>query len=161
MDIIIQADMKSITEDKSDDPEYGEGFLIHTNDKNQSFKIKIKARGSTRRNQRVCEFPPLKINFIKESTVNTVFEGQNKLKMVTHCNPQDYFQNYTILEYIDYKIYNNLTDYSYKVRPVRVTYRDTNKNIPGHGKIRFFDRRRGSNGREDRRKNIQRQNLEC
>jgi hypothetical protein len=138
LDIIIQADLKSITEDSSDDPEYSEAFLIHTNAKNQTFKIKIKARGSTRRNQNVCEFPPLKINFIKESTVNTVFEGQDKIKMVTHCNPPDYFQNYTLLEYLNYKIYNILTDYSFKVRPVRVTYQDTKRNLPDMEKIGFL-----------------------
>ena len=87
LELILQMDMQKVLNDKSEDPEYSPAFLIQVLGDNdiQAFNIKIKARGRTRRIYDVCKFPPLKINFIKKSTKNTVSEGQDKINMVTHC----------------------------------------------------------------------------
>jgi len=138
--LVIQMDMESVLNDESEDPEYRPAFLVaNSSEQNvQSFMIKIKARGKTRRISEVCEFPPLKINFKKKSTVNTIFEGQDKVKMVTHCRGSKTFQNYAMLEYLAYKTYNILTDYSYRVRLVEVVYQDTEQNYPDIQKSGFI-----------------------
>lgn len=140
IEIVLQMDMKKVFDDKSDDPEYTPALLIQKigDNKIRTFNIKIKARGRTRRLEDICEFPPLKINFEKKSTENTVFEGQDKIKMVTHCKESDSYQNYTNLEYLVYKTYNLITDYSYQVRLVQVTYQDTKQNYPDIEKTGFF-----------------------
>ena len=127
IEITLQMDMQKVLNDTSEDPQYSAARLIQKFDDNkiQVFDIKIKSRGNTRRINSVCEFPPIKLNFKKESTLNTVFEGQDKLKMVTHCQESDDYQNYTMLEYVVYKTYNQLTDYSYRVRLVNIIYQDT------------------------------------
>ena len=91
LELILQMDMQKVLNDKSEDPEYSPAFLIQTLGDNdiQTYNIKIKARGRTRRIYDVCKFPPLKINFVKKSTKNTVFEGQDKIKMVTHCQESE------------------------------------------------------------------------
>ena len=132
IELILQMDMQKVLSDKSKEPEYSPAFLIHKIDSKtiQTFNIKIRARGKTRRISNICEFPPLKINFIKKSTKNTIFDGQDKIKMVTHCNESEDYQNFALLEYLVYKTYNNLTDYSYRVRMVNVIYKDVNQNYP-------------------------------
>lgn len=132
IEIILQMDMEKVFNDKGKDPQYSPALLIQKIDEKniQIFNIKIKARGNTRRISNICEFPPLKINFEKKSTKNTVFDGQDKVKVVTHCNESDEYQNYALLEYLSYKTYNTLTDYSYRVRIVNVVYKDIRQNYP-------------------------------
>lgn len=140
IELILQMDMQKVLNDNSEDPEYNPAFLIQKlgDGKIQAFNITIKARGNTRRIHSVCEFPPLKINFAKKSTNNTVFKGQDKIKMVTHCQESENYQNYALLEYLAYKTYNTITDYSYKVRMVNVTYKDIKQNYPDIEKTGFL-----------------------
>ncbi len=140
IELILQMDMKMVLNDKSKEPQYSAAFLIQNlgKDKIQTFNIKVKARGRTRRINDICEFPPLKLNFEKKSTKNTVFEGQDKIKMVTHCQESEDYQNYALLEYLAYKTYNKITDYSYRVRLVNVTYKDVKQNYPDIEKTGFI-----------------------
>jgi hypothetical protein len=58
--------------------------------------------------------------------------------MVTHCKASESYQNYALLEYLSYKIYNLITENSFKVRLVNVTYRDINNNYPETDKVGFM-----------------------
>jgi hypothetical protein len=140
LELVLEMDMHKVLNDKSEDPEYNPALLIQNlpDNKIQFFNIKIKARGRTRRIKDVCEFPPLKLNFEKDATKNTVFDGQDKVKMVTHCQNNFDYENYAVLEYLAYKTYNALTDYSYRVRLVRVVYRDIMQNYPDIEKSGFL-----------------------
>lgn len=139
IDLILQMDMQKVLDEKAE-PEYSNAQLLHCLNDNQMtfFDIKVKARGNTRRIGNICEFPPLKINFAKKSTKNTIFDGQDKLKLVTHCQESDAYQNYTLLEYLSYKTYNTITDYSYKVRLVNITYKDISQTYPDIQKTGFI-----------------------
>ena len=87
-------------------------------------KVKVRVRGKSRTRTRVCDFPPLRINFIQEETKQTVFAGQDKLKLVTHCRKSDVAQIDALEEFAAYRIFNLISNISYKVRLLRVTYRD-------------------------------------
>jgi hypothetical protein len=87
--------------------------------------LKIAPRGFTRRTGGLCTFPPLKLDLDKPAMKDTLFEGQNKLKLVTQCRPQASYEQYLIREYTVYRLYNLITPESFRVRPARVTYRDT------------------------------------
>jgi hypothetical protein len=73
-----------------------------------------------------CDFPPLRLNFPIIESMNTVFKGQDKLKLVTHCRSKGtpYEQN-VLKEYLVYKLYNLFTDESYRVRLVEMSYADS------------------------------------
>ena len=139
LELILQIDMQKILGNKSDDPKYSPALLIHKIDdeKVKIFNVKIRPRGNTRRTN-ICEFPPLKINFEKKSTNNTIFEGQDKVKIVTHCNESEEYQNFAMLEYLSYKTYNILTNFSYRVRIVNVVYQDIMHNYPDIRKSGFI-----------------------
>lgn len=82
--------------------------------------LTVARRGVTR--QRVCKIPPVKLRFEKGAAKGTTFRGQGSLKMVTHCETSSGYEQFYILEMLAYRMYNLLTDYSFKVRPLTVTY---------------------------------------
>ena len=46
----------------------------------------------------------------------------NKVKLVTHCRGANKYDAYVLKEYLAYKIYNELTDYSLRVRLLEIEY---------------------------------------
>jgi hypothetical protein len=87
--------------------------------------VKVRTRGIFRLQRRTCWFPNLRLNFPKEETEGTLFEGQDKLKMVNYCQDQDSYEQNVLEEYLVYRIYNILTDMGFLVRLARITYVDT------------------------------------
>jgi hypothetical protein len=88
--------------------------------------IKMKVRGKTRALKQICTFPPLELNFNKIDTKNSIFKGQKKLKLVTHCKNENAYEEYIQKEYVVYKMYEKISPYSYSVRLCHVTYIDEN-----------------------------------
>ena len=87
--------------------------------------VDIRTRGKTRAERRICEFPPLRLDF-DTAGHGTVFERQNDLKLVTHCQDgRPEYDQYVLQEYLVYRVYSLLTDLSFKARLARVTYVDT------------------------------------
>ncbi len=87
--------------------------------------IRIKARGKSRK--AMCQFPPVKLNFKTDPIKNPDYKGVNKMKMVTHCKGSKLYSMYILKEYLIYKIYNLITDYSLRVRLLEISYEDTGK----------------------------------
>ncbi len=112
---------------RADSPEKYSGELTFSDSNGQeiTLNIGITTRGLTRRT--VCDFPPVKLWFDKEQLKGTIFRGQGSLKMVTHCKATSGFQKYYVKEYLSYRIYNLITDYSFRVRPMMVTYIDSER----------------------------------
>lgn len=88
-----------------------------------SYPLEISARGRTRRVTH-CAFPPLRLDFDKDALDGGFLDGQNRLKLVTHCQPRAASEQLVVLEYTAYRLYNAITPQSFRVRPARVTYRD-------------------------------------
>lgn len=97
---------------------------ISPNGTEEVFNIGITVRGNSRTNTKVCRFPPLKLNFKKKSVANTIFDGQNKLKLVTHCNTRPINEQYILREYYVYKLQQLITPYCFKVRLCKISYED-------------------------------------
>ena len=90
----------------------------------RTLDVEVEPRGISRR-LRLCDFPPLKIHFDKERTKGTEFRGNGSLKLVTYCKNRDMYEQYYVREFLAYRIYNLLTDYSFRVRPMFVEYLDS------------------------------------
>lgn len=91
----------------------------------ENWPLQIAPRGFTRRTGDLCTFPPLRLDFDKPAMDGTPFDGQNKLKLVTQCRTQPSYEQMLVREYTVYRLYNALTPLSFRVRPTRVTYHDT------------------------------------
>jgi hypothetical protein len=101
-----------------------------------SLDMTAQRRGLTR--QRVCSFPPIKLRFEKETVKGTTFRGQKSVKMVTHCEKAPRFQQYYILEMLAYRMYNLITDYSFRVRPLTVNYVDSKTGKTDESRFAFL-----------------------
>ena len=95
-----------------------------------TLEINLRIRGKFRAKKETCKFAPLRVNFKKKQVEGTLFEGQDKIKLVTDCqSSKKNYQQILLREYLAYKILNVLSDKSFGARLLHVTYVDTdNKN---------------------------------
>lgn len=84
--------------------------------------VLVRMRGNSRALK--CSFPPLRLNFSSSHADDTIFSGQKKLKLVTHCKSPDDYEANVLEEYAAYRIFNVLSDLSYRTRLLRVRYVD-------------------------------------
>jgi hypothetical protein len=101
-----------------------------------TLNLTVERRGITR--QTVCRYPPIKLRFEKETVKGTTFRGQKSIKMVTHCDKGQKFAQYYVLEMLAYRFYNPITEYSFKIRPLEITYIDSEKGDVQEPKFAFL-----------------------
>ena len=87
--------------------------------------VTLSLRGITRRQHDICQFPPLRITFAQKPPEASVFAGQKKLKLTTHCRAAADFQRFPLIEYATYRIYNLLTPLGFYARLAQIDYVDT------------------------------------
>ena len=121
IDVELIGPIGSLVADKKDDTELP--FVLIAD--GVEHHIKIRVRGNSR--LRVCEFPPLRFNFSGSDTERSVFAGQDKLKLVTHCRNRAVAQTDALEEYAAYRIFNLISDVSYRTRLLRIRYMDTDE----------------------------------
>ena len=97
--------------------------------------LKVRLRGHSR--ARVCDFPPLRLNFADDVDAQSIFAGQDKLKLVTHCRNYDRGEQDLLEEYLAYRVLNVLTDLSYGLRLMRIHYDDTDGKLPAEATRRY------------------------
>ena len=88
----------------------------------ESLPIALSVRGITRRKSEVCDFPPLRVEFSRPPPPTSLFAGQHRLKLSTHCRNSESYQQYLLLEYAAYRMYNVVTPASFRVRLATVDY---------------------------------------
>ncbi|MDX2443011.1 MAG: hypothetical protein QNK30_04335 [Bacteroidales bacterium] len=119
------------------EPKYQEAVLtIHGMDGSIDKKVRIKPRGEFRR--KYCSFPPLKVNVKKTDFDNDYLDKQTTFKFVTHCKNSSLFESYLLKEFLVYKLFNQLSDMSFKVRLIQMEYIDTGKKKKVYSKYGFI-----------------------
>src|SRR5436309_5540003 len=88
-----------------------------------SLNVKLRTRGIFRLAR--CGFPPIRLDLPSHKLEDTPFAGQDKLKLVTHCQSGQSYERNLLREYALYRVFNALTDTSFRVRLAHVTYRDS------------------------------------
>ena len=131
LDVTLRGPVSSVIVDTEDRAE--RDFVIGFD--SDEYPVKMRVRGNSR--VRVCEFPPLRLNFRHADVAQTAFDGQDKLKLVTHCRNQDRAEQDLLEEYAAYRIFNVLTDTSFRVRPLHMSYVDTDGKLKEKGAHRF------------------------
>ena len=90
-----------------------------------TLEVGVRSRGNYRRKN--CRHPPLRLNFKGKPVKGTLFEGQEKLKLVSPCKSGQRYEELIVSEYLVYRTYSILSDYSFRVRPLDVDFIDTEK----------------------------------
>ena len=97
-------------------------------------KVTLETRGHFRREN--CTYPPLKIVFNKPDS--TVLSSLKSLKLVSTCKASNENSQYLIKEYLSYKLYNLLTDKSFRVRLVDMDFIDSSGKKKPFKEFAFF-----------------------
>jgi len=129
LEVRIVAPMTTLVSERPDEEEVA-GTFLYTNEAGEpeEIDVNIRTRGRFRRQAEICNFPPLRLNFKKSQTKKSLFHKQDKLKLVTHCkNKSKRYQQTLLSEYIAYRILNEMTEASFRVRLMRITYTNTEK----------------------------------
>jgi len=127
IELRLEGKVGELINDRGEDPSY---HLMKLHYKEQgsteeTLDLRVRVRGNFRRLEENCDKPPLKFNFKKHEAPDTsLFAGQRELKLVVPCQGE----KYVLREYLAYKIYNLITDYSFRVRLARFAYHNIEKN---------------------------------
>ncbi|HLY70412.1 MAG TPA: hypothetical protein VKR53_11840, partial [Puia sp.] len=84
-------------------------------------RIEIEVRGHFRHDY--CYVPPLKVIFNYDKS--SVLSSLKSLKLVNECKVSNVYDQYLLKEFIAYKIYNLITDLSFRVRLLTVNFADS------------------------------------
>jgi hypothetical protein len=96
--------------------------------------VRVRVRGKSRSEIEFCRFPPLRLRF---EEAGGVFTGQRKIKLVTHCRNSHFGDANVMEEFLAYRILNLLTPDSFRVRPLRITYVDTEDRLSRSARHRY------------------------
>jgi hypothetical protein len=96
--------------------------------------IELAARGENRRI--TCVMPPMILNFKNPKAPN--LSTLKKMKLVMACAPNSFDEELVLKEYLVYKMYNMLTDFSFGVRLAKVTVKDAQNKVKEYSQYGFL-----------------------
>ncbi|HVM21870.1 MAG TPA: hypothetical protein VM308_01020 [Sphingomicrobium sp.] len=117
--LVIQAPLPDLMRNR-DNRVPVQGML--TDPHGQQLPVQLALRGITRRKADTCDFPPLRVDFTTPPPATSLFAGQRRLKLVTHCRNASGFQQHVLLEYAAYRMFNVLSPKSFRVRLANIDY---------------------------------------
>lgn len=134
-EISLRFDVTQYTRKKPKE-EYLDAVLTYHISKDDSINrdIRLKTRGEFRNGY--CNFPPLMLNFKKSDFELEDLKKIEKMKLVTHCQSGN--EDILFKEYLIYKLFNVLTDSSFRVRMVKINYINTFKQTKTVSSYAFF-----------------------
>ncbi|MDB5208620.1 MAG: hypothetical protein JWR72_3695 [Flavisolibacter sp.] len=124
LEIKLSGNIRALFNNRASDAGYYPLLLTYKEtNRDVSIPLKAKTRGNFRRDRDNCLYPPILLNFQKASNKKTLFQEQDKLKLVMPCQGDQY----VIKEYLVYKLYNLITPKSYRTRLAKVSFYDSVK----------------------------------
>ncbi len=129
LEMTLQFDCKKLIRHKNKEEKFLATLTFQsTNGDTMTQSIHIKCRGKMRLS--VCTFPPLKLDFDKDSLRQMgLFATADNLKLVTHCASSKLNDAQVLKELLVYKLYNIITEKSFRVQLLRMKYVDLDGNL--------------------------------
>ncbi|MEE4280239.1 MAG: hypothetical protein V2I82_17370 [Halieaceae bacterium] len=124
--IRLSAPFRLIDRERDKDKEY-EGTLSYDDPAHgpTTLQAKLSVRGNFRLRKDVCSHAQLWVNLKKGEVKGTLFDGQNKLKLVVQCKDSDRYAEYLARERQAYLMFQALSELSLATRPLMVSYSDS------------------------------------
>lgn len=121
LNAVLAMDINKLLNGKSKPTYLPATFTCKPGDSSITEQIRIIARGKMRRE--ICYMPPLKLDF--HNNTSPKLYTLNSLKLVSACKPNDIHDQLLLKEYLVYKIYNLITEKSFRVRLLKLVYEDS------------------------------------
>jgi len=131
IEVTLTTNIGKIRGDKRANPPWRPATLSYRGTEGTLVTVPIKARTRGIWRLRMCDFPPLRLNFSGATSKGTIFRKLDKPKLVSYCQDRDAYEQYIIQEYQLYRIYQLLTPVSHKARLMKFVYADS-----ADGKVR-------------------------
>lgn len=126
LELRLETSLRALIRDRGEErAEYPAMLRYRAGTDTGSLPVELRTRGIFRLKR--CAFPPLRLDFPRTRAQGTPFAGQDKVKLVTHCTNDE---RYLLREFALYRVFNALTDTSYRTRLARITYVDTARGRP-------------------------------
>lgn len=124
IEITLKYDLTTYLRKKPKD-EYMKATIVFNPGKPDSLArdIRLMTRGEFR--YKNCTMAPIELNFKKVDFGYSDLNSIGKLKLVTQCSFSSNDETYLLKEYLVYKLYNALTDTSFRVRLLKIKYIDS------------------------------------
>jgi len=124
LNISLHFDIDTYLKEKPEEDRLDARLTIYTGKSDSiSREIKVSARGNFRR--RNCVFPPVMLYLKNLETGYSDLDDLGKVKLVSHCKDEELYDTYIMREYIIYKLYNLVTDFSFRARLLNINYYDS------------------------------------
>ncbi len=130
LEVKLAVDFQALTANKRDDTKHPATFsFLAADSTDQAWNIKVKLRGKFRR-MRCDDTPPLKLYFDKKDLAAAGLADFNDLKLVNYCSDNlKEGRELLLREFLTYKMYNEISDASYRVQLLKITYQDTKSDL--------------------------------
>lgn len=96
--------------------------------------IRLYARSKSRRE--ICYMPGIMLNFRNPSSPQ--LSPLKKMKLVCGCGPTANDEQFLLAEYLVYKLYNQLTEKSFRVRLARLKFQDSQNKLKPYTQFGFL-----------------------
>ena len=129
LDIELTGPFDTINKERDKETKYTGGTLSYLEEgKRISLEVKYIPRGNNRLSKDTCSYAQLWLDFKNKKVKDTLFEKQNKLKLVVQCKNNRNYESYLVKEFQAYRIFNILSSTSFRPRLLNINYVDTDKN---------------------------------
>lgn len=137
--VVLSAPLSQIYKERGLDKRlYHDSSLSFVSEDGATDRLPVKARtrGNYRRSK--CSWPPLFLNFKKSDVKGTLFDGQDKLKLVSPCKKSTHFEQYIALEHLAYQLYEVVSPDSFDTRLLRISFVDSENSSSNWTRHGFF-----------------------
>ncbi len=131
IEVTLTANIGKLRGDKDENPPWRVGTLSYIGPDGSAVTVPLQARTRGIWRLKMCEFPPLRLNFSGEKSKGSIFHKLDKPKLVSYCHDTNGYEQYILQEFQLYRVYQLLTPVSHKARLLKLTYADS-----GSGKVR-------------------------
>jgi hypothetical protein len=131
LEVTFTTNIGRIRGDKGTTPPWRSATMSYKDTAGATISVPMKARTRGIWRLRMCDFPPLRLNFTGETSKGSIFNHLDKPKLVSYCQDRDGYERYLLEEYQLYRVYQALTPVSHRTRLLKFTYTDS-----ASGKVR-------------------------
>ncbi len=123
LNVTIETDLSALLQDRDIDAKYHKAKVSVGN--GPYAEMQLKVRGNFRSMEANCAFPPFFVRVPKKTTGGGYFDSHSKLKIVNPCSIDPQYEQFIAQEFLAYKVFNLLTDSSFRVQPLQIKYLNT------------------------------------
>jgi len=139
IDLRLEAPFSLIDSERDKEKRY-DGKISYMNAEGVRIFIgaNFEVRGNWRLAKENCRHPQLWVDLKKNQTEGTLFENQNRLKLVVQCDRYKSYRDFLLKEQLAYELFSIFSDYNFETRLFNVSYFEAGDTDASRTDLGFF-----------------------